>query len=144
MKKPNNRWLIITGLILFTALSFSVQGFRIKQIAHFSADNWEKLGEHKVTLEVQHNEVVFPADGPVLSAIKIKSKKGALNLQRCVIHFANGERKSIELRNDIPAGGESRVINLVGNKSSMTKFVFWYGSSQSGAEKAEIEIWGRV
>jgi hypothetical protein len=104
---------------------------------------WEKLGVHRVTLDVQHDVFTFPEYSPVLSAIKVRSKKGAINLQRCVLHFSNGDKKTIELRNDIPAGGESRTINLPGNKHSMVKFEFWYGVSQSGSEKAEIEIWGR-
>jgi hypothetical protein len=108
-----------------------------------SDGEWEKLGVHRVTLDEQSDEFNFPANGPVLTAIKIRSKKGSINLQRCAIHFSNGDKKTIELRNDIPPGGESRTINLPGNKHPMVKFVFWYGASQSGAEKAEIEIWGR-
>lgn len=104
---------------------------------------WEKLGVHRVTLDVQSDEFTFPDNGPVLTAFKIRSKKGSINLQRCVLHFSNGEKKTIEMRNDIPPGGESRTINLPGNRHPMVKFVFWYGASQSGGEKAEIEIWGR-
>ncbi len=104
---------------------------------------WEKLGEHTLTLDVHSGTFNFPENGPVLSAIKIRSKKGAINLQRCMVYFANGEKLSIELRNDIPPGSESRVINLPGNRQALTRFVFWYGVSQSGAEKAEIEIWGK-
>ena len=104
---------------------------------------WEKLGEHTLTLELHNGEFNFPENSPVLSAIKIRSKKGAINLQRCMIYFANGEKVSIELRNDIAPGAESRAINLAGNNKPMTRFVYWYGVSQSGAEKAEIEIWGR-
>lgn len=126
--------LLMVGLSLMSANTRS----------SLPVDAWEKLGEHRVTLETQSDEFHFPPNSPVLTAIKIKSRKGAINLQRCMIQFANGEKKTIELRNDIPPGGESRTINLPGNKQPMTKFVFWYGASQSGAEKAEIEIWGKV
>lgn len=127
-------------LVVPILMGFVQHSFPVKSPAN---GEWEKLGVHQVTLEVQSDEFNFPANSPVLTAIKVRSRKGSINLQRCVLHFSNGDKKTIELRNDIPAGGESRTINLPGNKHSMVKFVFWYGASQSGAEKAEIEIWGR-
>jgi len=129
-------------LACLVILAFMV-AFRAPSVQQRFEGKWEKLGEHTLTLELHSGEFNFPENSPVLSAIKIKSKKGAINLQRCMIHFANGEKTSIELRNDIAPGAESRAINLPGNSKPMTRFVFWYGVSQSGAEKAEIEIWGR-
>ena len=141
--KPSGKQFSLATAACLGMLAFLV-AFRLPVPALTGDDKWEKLGEHKVTLDVQSGTFNFPENSPVLSAIKIKSKKGAINLQRCMIYFANGDKKSIELRNDIPPGGESRVIQLPGNKQPVTRFVFWYGSSQTGADKAEIEIWGRI
>jgi hypothetical protein len=140
--KPTPAVYARASLACLAILAFMV-AFRAPSTEHPIEGKWEKLGEHTLTLDLHSGEFNFPDNSPVLSAIKIRSKKGAINLQRCMINFANGEKISIELRNDIAPGAESRAINLPGNTKPMTKFVFWYGVSQSGAEKAEIEIWGR-
>jgi hypothetical protein len=144
MKKQSGFFIPLMGIVFLVNLAITSTGFKVKKSAYSGSDNWEKLGETKVNQSVESDEIIFPAKGPVLSAIKIRSKKGGINLQRCIIHFANGDKKSIELRNDIPPGGESRVINLPGNKYLITKFTFWYGTPQSGDQKAELEIWGKV
>lgn len=143
MKKSVTFFIPLMSIILLLSIAVSLLGFRPINPPKFQSENWEKLGETKVNQSEANDEFSFPSNGPILTAIKIKSKKGGINLQRCVIHFANGEKKSIELRNDIHPGGESRVINLPGNQSVITRFLFWYGIPQSGDQKAELEIWGK-
>lgn len=143
MKKSVTFFIPLMSIIFLLSIAVALLGFRPMNRAKFQSENWEKLGETKVNQTEANDAFSFPSNGPVLSAIKIKSKKGGINLLRCVIHFANGEKKSIELRNDIHPGGESRVINLPGNQSAITRFLFWYGIPQSGDQKAELEIWGK-
>ena len=144
MKKPVTFFIPLISILILLIFSFALTSFQSKQPMHVPSDNWEKLGETKISQTEANDEFSFPPNGPILSAIKIKSKKGGINLLRCVIYFANGEKKSIELRNDIQPGGESRIINLSGNQTPITKFAFWYGSPQSGDQKAELEIWGKI
>jgi Protein of unknown function (DUF2541) len=144
MKKSVAFFIPLMSVIFLLSMAVALLGFRSNKPAKFQAENWEKLGETKVSQTEANDEFTFPSNGPILKAIKIKSKKGGINLQRCVIHFANGEKKSIELRNDIQPGGESRIINLPGNQSAITRFLFWYGTPQSGDQKAELEIWGKI
>ena len=144
MKKSVTFFIPLMSIIFLLSIAVALLGFRPIKPAKCQADNWEKLGETKVSQTEANDAFNFPSNGPILTAIKIKSKKGGINLQRCVIHFANGEKKSIELRNDIQPGGESRVINLPGNQLAITRFLFWYGIPQSGDQKAELEIWGKI
>lgn len=144
MKKHLTFFIPLMSIILLFVFAFTNMGFESRSDQVNSFVDWEKLGDRKVNQTAESDEINFPANGPVLTAIKIKSKRGGINLQRCVIYFANGGKKSIELRNDIPAGGESRVINLPGNKQPITKFIYWYGIPQSGDQKADLEIWGKI
>jgi hypothetical protein len=129
MKKSVTFFIPLMSIIFLLSIAVALLGFRPMNPSKFQSE--------------ANDEFSFPSNGPVLTAIKIKSKKGGINLLRCVIHFANGEKKSIELRNDIHPGGESRVIHLTGNQSAITRFLFWYGIPQSGDQKAELEIWGK-
>ena len=144
MKKSVTFFMPLTCIFTLVILLAATSSFRPDQTILTYQDNWEKLGERKVSHTVESDEITFPASGTILSAIKIRSKKGGINLQKCLIQFANGEKKSIELRNDIPPGGESRIIHLPGNLQPIVKFTFWYGVSQSGDQKAELEIWGKI
>jgi len=144
MKKSVTFFIPLMSIIFLLSIAVALLGFRPLNQVKFQSENWEKLGETKVNQSEANDEFIFPSNGPKLTAIKIKSKKGGINLLRCVIHFANGEKKSIELRNDIVPGGESRVINLPGNQLAISRFLFWYGIPQSGDQKAELEIWGKI
>jgi hypothetical protein len=144
MKKHITFFIPLMSMVILFFLAVANMGFELKNQSGNTLVDWEKLGERKVNQTAESDEINFPSNGPVLTAIKIKSRRGGINLQRCVINFANGDKKSIELRNDIPAGGESRVINLPGNKQPITKFTYWYGIPQSGDQKAELEIWGKI
>jgi hypothetical protein len=144
MKKRITFFIPLMSAILLFVFAITNMGFELNNNSGNTFVDWEKLGDRKVNQTAESDEINFPSNGPVLTAIKIKSKRGGINLQRCVIYFANGDKKSIELRNDIPPGGESRVINLQGNKQPITKFIYWYGIPQSGDQKADLEIWGKI
>jgi hypothetical protein len=144
MKKRITFFIPLMSMILLFLFACANMGFELHNNQGNTFVDWEKLGDRKVNQSAESDEINFPSNGPVLTAIKIKSKRGGINLQRCVIYFANGDKKSIELRNDIPPGGESRVINLPGNKQPITKFTYWYGIPQSGDQKADLEIWGKI
>ena len=61
-----------------------------------------------------------------------------------VIHFANGEDQSVELRNSIRAGGETRVIDIDGGSRIITSIDFWYDAKTLGrGNSATVRSLGR-
>jgi hypothetical protein len=133
-------------LILF--LFLSAQGFTKSAIPSPASEinnppRWEKLGERRVNFGVDHDEIMVTASEGRFSALKIMVKKGGINMHKMVVHFGDGSSEEIELRNDIPAGGESRVIDLPGKKRVIRKVVFWYDTKNFADRKAEVELWGR-
>jgi hypothetical protein len=106
-----------------------------------AAENWEKIGEQKINIQADTDEVTLSGGHPLL-AFKVKSRKGGINLHRCTIVFRDGSKKTVELRNDIPPGGESRTIPLMGQQSEVVKIIFWFDTKQYG-QPVELEIWGK-
>lgn len=104
---------------------------------------WEKLGERKVNYGLDRDEILVTAAEGRFTALKFLVQKGGINLHKVAIHYGNGEVQEIETRNDIPAGGESRVINLPGNRRVIRKVVFWYDTKNYANQKASVELWGR-
>lgn len=104
---------------------------------------WEKLGERNVNFRVDRDEIFVTASEGRFTALKIKVRKGAINLHKMVVHFGDGSEQEVETRNNIAAGGESRVIDLAGNRRVITKVVFVYDTKNFADRKAEVELWGR-
>jgi hypothetical protein len=66
-----------------------------------------------------------------------------LNLMRMVVTYDNGMPDNIEVRENIPQGGESRAIDLKGaGKRSIRKIEYWYDTRGILKGKANITIFG--
>jgi hypothetical protein len=104
---------------------------------------WEKLGERNVNFRVDRDEIFVTASEGRFTALKIKVRKGAINLHKMVVHFGDGSEQEVETRDNLAAGAESRVIDLAGNRRIITKVVFVYDTKNFADRRAEVELWGR-
>ena len=104
---------------------------------------WEKLGRRQVNRAVDRDEILVTAREGVFTAVKLRIRNSGINMHRMVIHFRNGQPQEITLRNNLPAGGETRVIDLDGRRRIITKVVFWYDTQGLINDKAVVELWGR-
>ncbi len=108
------------------------------------ASRWEKLGERRVNRGLDHDVIMVTASEGNFKAIKLVVRHSGINLHRCVVHFANGGDQEVEIRQNIPSGGESRVIDLNGRDRYINHVSFWY-DTKGGVlnDKAVVELWGR-
>lgn len=105
---------------------------------------WEKLGQRKVNYKIDRDEIMVNARDGRFTAVKLKVRKGAVNMHKMTIHFGDGSKQQVNLKNKIPAGGETRVINLKGKqKRVIRKVVFWYDTKNLANNRATVELWGR-
>jgi hypothetical protein len=134
----------IFASVLFLFVSFSLANATASIAPETSnPPRWEKLGERKVNFGLDHDEILVTAGEGRFTALKFLVKKGGINMHKMVVHFGDGSTEEIELRNDIPAGGESRVIDLPGKKRVIRKVAFWYDTKNYADKKAVVELWGR-
>lgn len=108
-----------------------------------NARPWELLGSRLVKYGLDHDAIMVTGAEGLFTAIKIKVKRGPVNMHRLVVHYGNGERDEIDLRNNFRAGSASRVIDLPGNKRVIRKVDFWYDTKNLARRKAVVELWGR-
>jgi hypothetical protein len=106
-------------------------------------EHWSKLAEKMISPSQENDDMAIEGPGALYTAIKLKVVRGGINLHRCVVWFSDGEKKSFDMRNDIPAGGESRVITLGDKGRSVTRFVYWYDVLNYDSQKAGLELWAR-
>ncbi len=78
-----------------------------------------------------------------LQSLQFKVLHSSINMRRCVVHFRDGSVQEVSLRQNIRAGGASRVINLKGNKRIIAKVVFWYDTKNNQRGRGVLSLWGR-
>src|SRR5262249_18414090 len=115
----------------------------ISQVASAQYGRWEFLGEANVDGAVDHDRItVGRADGK-FRAIQIYVERAPIEFQRVVVHYGNGSSEEIAIRNRIPAGGKTRVIDLRGNERVIQSVEFWYGKADYSSRKPKVRLFGR-
>lgn len=93
---------------------------------------WTLLGNRTVTDKKDHDTIIVTAARGSFNAIKLEVTGHAVDFQRVVIHFRNGEDQKLDLRNTIPAGGSSRDIDIEGANRIIKSIDFWYDAHTLG------------
>ena len=103
---------------------------------------WLHLGERTVTDRADHDVFFIQNPKRGLRALKFAVRRHAVEFRRIKITFANGKTQEHSLNAVIPAGGESRVLDLVGNERTVTKVEFWYDAHSRG-KHAIVKLFGK-
>jgi len=120
------------GIIIFLLSSAFVQPPR-----------WEYLGLRKVNKSFDRDEILVTAAEGSFNALKLQVKYRAITMYDMKVHYRNGSVEDIKLRVHIPAGGESRVIDLRGGNRVISKVVFRYETKADRGKRAELRLFGR-
>jgi hypothetical protein len=105
---------------------------------------WELLGARTVTDRADHDTVKVGEAKGNFTAIKIEVQRRAVRFKRVVIHFRNGDDQKVELRDTIPANGESRVIDIDGKDRVIRSIEFWYDAQSLGrGGQSTVRVLGR-
>lgn len=124
------------GLALLAALTLACASAAV-------ADGWELLGTRKVDHGLDRDEIRVGAREGTLSRLKLRVRDRAVHFRDLEVHYANGRVQDVAIRTRVPAGGESRVIDLVGDDRVIEKVVFWYNTRPDRRGRATVELWGR-
>ena len=129
--------------VLFLAtLAIAVFGTAVQANPYSYLAKWVNLGQRVVTYTQDRDVIDVKIRDGYFQSLKFKVLRAPIDMDRCVVHFENGETKEVELRNNIPAGGESRRIDLPGNKRFIEKVVFWYDTKNRSNKRAVVSLWG--
>ncbi|MBR9920326.1 MAG: DUF2541 family protein [Bacteroidetes bacterium] len=141
-KTPITAFLLISFIAL-SGMAFTPVSMSTDDCPNMEPPRWEKLGQRKVNRGLDHDEIFVTARDGRFSKIKLKVRKSGINMHRLVLHFGNGTTQEVNVRNNIPAGGETRVIDIKGGKRILKKAVFFYDTKGIINNKATVELWGR-
>jgi hypothetical protein len=107
------------------------------------AQEWALLGSRNVRDRVDHDTIAATRVRGDFTGVKLTVERSAVQFTRLVLHFGNGGRREVDLRDLIPAGGETRVIELQGDDRVIRSVDFWYEAKSVGRRGAVVRLFGR-
>ena len=108
-----------------------------------AASRWTRLGIRNVSDRMDHDTIRLPRPTRY-EALQVKVRRHAVQFRDMKVYYANGGVEDVSLRDTIPAGGQSRVIDLRGDARDITRIEFWYDAETLRRGRgARVEVWGR-
>jgi hypothetical protein len=140
--KQSTLILIIAAAV---ALVLSDPGYAQKVVTPQSGrpGSWRLIGTVEANFTADHDTLAVRGPFDDFRRIKFKVTNADLNLQRMVVVYEDGEPDRIDVRQNIPQGGESRQIDLRGSgKRRIRRIDFWYDTKGILKGKAHVTVFG--
>jgi hypothetical protein len=135
--------ILLPGLILMILLSAQlVAGQQLSRPKPGPPGSWRVIGTTHAGFKADHDAIVVTGPADNFRKIKFKVTDAPLNLLRLVVTYDNGVPDKIEVRFNIPQGGESRVIDLNGGSRSLKRIDFWYDTKGVLKGTADVTVVG--
>jgi len=104
---------------------------------------WRLIGQTHANHGADHDGIIVKGPFDNFRKIKFKVTDAPLNMQHMVVTYDNGQPDKIDIRQNIPQGGESRAIDLRGiGKRSVRRIDFWYDTKGFLKGKADVTVFG--
>lgn len=104
--------------------------------------DWDVLGSRQVNDRADHDVIAVTSTRGDFRRIKFLVRGASVDFHRVVVHFGNGDDQRVEMRNTIPAGGESRAIDLPGGDRVIRSIEFWYDANTIRGRRAQVRALG--
>lgn len=124
------------SVLLFSALSILFMSFTTV------AKKWDFLGSRVVNFAIDKDEITVTAREGSFKRIKFQVRKAPVHFRKVIVHYRNGSREEVNLRDNIPAGGETRPIDLNGNNRIINKVTFYYNTKVRAKKKGKVKLLG--
>ena len=108
-----------------------------------AAEKWVFLGQRHVTDKVERDSIEVTASEGSFDAIRIGVKRSAVRFVKVTVVYGAGTSDDLEVRDVIPAGGQSRAIDLRGANRIIRRIDFVYEAKSLGRRGAVVEVFGR-
>lgn len=102
------------------------------------APSWERLGCKEVRFGIDHDTLTVGRKDGTFKAIKLSVRFAPVEFFDVRVVFGNGQRQSVTVRQVIPPGGETRVIDLSGDNRGLDRVELLYRSIPSFKGAAEV------
>ena len=128
--------LALLGLVLALVVPQAAQARR-------GRNSWTLLGERRVTDRLDHDTIVVTAARGDFRHLQLRVFERPVQFHKVVVHFGSGADQTLQLREVIPAGGRSRVIDLTGCDRVIRSIDLWYDAQSLRGKPALVKVFGQ-
>lgn len=105
---------------------------------------WERLGCKQVNFFVDHDVIKVGRNEGTYRSLRLKVREAPVEIFDMRVTFGNGAKQVIKVGQKVPAGAESRPIDLNGKDRGIQTIELLYRSIPTYKGKAEICVDGRI
>jgi hypothetical protein len=135
--------VVVSFALVLAGFAGSADAQKVVQPKGGQPGQWRLIGQTQADHAADHDTIIVKGPFDNFRAIKFKVTNAPLNMQHMVVTYDNGAPDKIDVRQNIPQGGESRVIDLRGvGKRSIRKIDFWYDTKGFLKGKADVTVFG--
>jgi hypothetical protein len=103
---------------------------------------WESLGTAFVDGRNDHDRINVNRR-ETFRAVQLGVKGGAIEFDRVVVHFDNGDDHELQIRDRIDERSRTRMIDLPGDRRRIRSVEFWY-SKENWRTRPRVQLWDRL
>jgi hypothetical protein len=105
---------------------------------------WSYLGQAAVSGSRDRDRIGIGRNEGKFHSIQLRVSGAPVEFHRVVVNYSNGTNEEIEVRDRIPAGGQTRAIDLRGGDRSISSVDFFYGKAnwRTGLQP-RVSLYGR-
>lgn len=134
---------LLFTLIIIGSVQQHARAQQVSQPRPGHTGSWRLLGMVQANHKADHDVIIIKGPYDYFRRLKFKVTDAPLNMQRMLVRYDDGGRpENIEVRYNIPKGGESRVIDLKGGKRKLKSVEFWYDTKGFLSGKADVTLLG--
>ena len=130
MSKNHSKWVV--SFVLALAFCTSVYAQR---------GRWTYLGDSHVDGSADHDSIRVGRSDGSFRAIRLRVSGGAINFERVVVRYGNRTQEEIPIRARIPDGGQTRAIDLPGDRRIIQSVDLWY-SKGNWRRRPKVTLYG--
>ena len=114
------QWALCLVVVAALALAWTAPAHAQKAVAPRagSSGTWRLIGTTHADRGADHDGIIVKGPFDDFRKVKFKVTNAPLNMQHMVITYDNGQPDKIDVRQNIPQGGESRAIDLKGHRQA--------------------------
>lgn len=104
---------------------------------------WELLGTQTVGFATDRDVVRVGRQDGRFRAIKLRVRGNAIEMLDLKVVYGNGQPDDLTVRSRIRAGGETRAIDLKGERRAIQEVQMVYKSRSNFKGRATVEVYGQ-
>lgn len=135
---------LLTLSIVLIGISFSAFAQKVATPKPGATGTWRMLGTISAKSSGDHDVIVVRGPYDYFRKLKFKVTDSKIEIRHMIVRYDDkGAPEKIEVRQEIPKGGESREINLKGGKRKLKSVEFWYSDRGFMNGKADLTLFAK-